>query len=64
MHGTKLVKIFLREKKLKGKNISITEKLTGCLLSVLNKARENLASRMYGHTVDGFYIKITMMGKR
>ena len=28
------------------------------------KLEKNLASRMYGHTTDGFYIKITMMGKR
>ena len=25
------------------------------------KLEKNLASRMYGHTTDGFYIKITMM---
>ena len=28
------------------------------------KLEKNLASRMYGHTTDGFYIKITMMDKR
>ena len=28
------------------------------------KLEKNLAARMYGHTTDGFYVKITMMGKR
>ena len=28
------------------------------------KLEKNLASRMHGHAMDGFYIKITMMGKR
>ena len=57
-------KVFKSKRKLKGKNIIITENLTGYRMGVLNKAREKLASRMYGHTTDGFYIKITMMGKR
>ena len=63
MHG----KIFYKackSKKLKGKKISITENRTGHQMSILNEARENLASGMYVHMVDGFYIKITMMGKK
>ena len=57
-------KVFKSKKKLKGKNISITENLTGYQMSILMKLEKNLASRIYGHTTDGFYIKLTMMGKR
>ena len=68
MSGTVFVKKFLKVKKLRGGvgggDISTTENLTGYRMSVLNEARENLASRMYGHSTDGFYIKITMLGKK
>ena len=41
MHGTIFAKKILKvKKKLKGKNTSITENLTGYQMSVLNEARE------------------------
>ena len=39
MQGTIFFKVF-KSKKLKGKNISITENLTGHRMSILNEARE------------------------
>ena len=39
MLSTIILNKFLKEKKLKGKNISITENLSGYRMSVLNKAR-------------------------
>ena len=64
LRSTIFVKKFLKLKKPKGKNISITENLTGYRMSVLNQAREKFGFKMYGHTTDGFYIKITVRGKR
>ena len=68
MHGTTFVKKFLKvKKKLKGKNISITESLTRYRMSVLNEAREKYGFKnawtydgriLYKDNNDGQKIKI------
>ena len=67
-HGTIFVKKFLKVKeKLKGKNFSITENLTGYQISVLNEAGEKFGSNnastyvrriLYKDNNDGQKIKI------
>ena len=57
-------KAFKSKKELKGKNISITENLTGYRISVLNEAREKFGFKNVW-TYDGrILLKIAMMGKR
>ena len=60
-------KVFKSKKKLKGKNISITENLTGCQISILNEAREKFGFKnlwtydgriLYKANNDGQKIKI------
>ena len=68
LHGTTFVKKFLKvKKKLKGKNISITESLTRYRMSVLNEAREKYGVKnvwtygrwiLYKDNNDGQKIKI------
>ena len=68
MHGTIFAKKNLKvKKKLKGKNTSITENLTGYQMSVLNEAREKFGFKnvwtydgriLYKDNNDGQKIKI------
>ena len=47
-----LVRKILKVKKLKGKNFSFIENLTGDPVSTLNEPREVLASEIYGYMTD------------